>query len=303
MTFILSCATSDAVYQVSDRRVTTLSGPNPGAVIDDESNKAVVIDGRVAFSYTGLAEIEGNRTDDWLATRFGHVQTNDLGAVAERIRSSASNAFKRIRVADRRWLRHAFVGVGWARPRDVPGPIPVLLTISNALDPAGEWESQPRTEFSFVVNRWWETKGGFSIATAGQTLSAAEKKVMWRHMRRAIKRGQGRRAILHAMILACRWAATRYTGVGPSLMAMCIPKAGAVSIMETGQVMMLLSNDPEGDIPTFYYAPPDSPTTFYGPHFVTGGAVMTNFTVTPLPPARIASPAPPDEGERQNPSS
>jgi hypothetical protein len=41
-------------------------------VKDDESNKAVLIDGRMAYGYTGIAEVGGIRTDDWLAGLFGN---------------------------------------------------------------------------------------------------------------------------------------------------------------------------------------------------------------------------------------
>src|SRR5687768_9667498 len=134
MTFILSCATKDAVYQVSDRRLTWLGGSAPGSVKDDESNKAVLIDGRMAFGYTGLAEVQGLRTDYWLAKLFGNVPTADLAAVAERIRSQATEAFSNMKVSNPRWLRHAFVGIGWGTYRSETELVPILVTISNALN-------------------------------------------------------------------------------------------------------------------------------------------------------------------------
>lgn len=73
MTLILDCIARDAVFQVSDRRLTDAYG---GTVVDDQSNKAVVVDGRVVFGYTGLATIDGQRTrtgdSRWAYARYGN---------------------------------------------------------------------------------------------------------------------------------------------------------------------------------------------------------------------------------------
>ena len=57
MTLILDCIARDAVFQVSDRRLTGAYG---GTAVDDQSNKAVVVDGRIVFGYTGLASLTAN---------------------------------------------------------------------------------------------------------------------------------------------------------------------------------------------------------------------------------------------------
>ena len=52
VTLILSCLTDDAVYQVSDRRLTSFSAPH--APIDEDTNKALLVDGRLAFGTPGF---------------------------------------------------------------------------------------------------------------------------------------------------------------------------------------------------------------------------------------------------------
>ena len=64
MTLILTCLTDDCVYQVSDRRLTSFDPPR--APIDDEANKALIVGGRVAFGYTGISKVNGEKTDHWL---------------------------------------------------------------------------------------------------------------------------------------------------------------------------------------------------------------------------------------------
>ena len=65
---ILSCATPDYVFQVSDRRLRSLNGPRAVQVMDGDRNKVVLVDGHFAFGYTGLAELGSVRTSDWLVT-------------------------------------------------------------------------------------------------------------------------------------------------------------------------------------------------------------------------------------------
>ena len=77
MTMLLACLTDELVYQVSDRRLTDVASSN--VVVDDESNKAVVVDGRMVFTYTGLAKIGSERTDLWLARVIGDGRTDDPG--------------------------------------------------------------------------------------------------------------------------------------------------------------------------------------------------------------------------------
>jgi len=64
MTLILSCLTERFVLQVSDRRLTNVVG---GRAVPGEFNKAVGFTNKVTFAYTGLAEIDGEDTDEWLA--------------------------------------------------------------------------------------------------------------------------------------------------------------------------------------------------------------------------------------------
>lgn len=60
MTLILSCGTPDFVFQVLDRRLTYVDGPNAGTPSSEEANKAVVVGHRMAFGYTGPQESERN---------------------------------------------------------------------------------------------------------------------------------------------------------------------------------------------------------------------------------------------------
>src|SRR5216110_2594679 len=94
MTMILSCATQRYVVQVSDRRVTNML---TGHCLDDDSNKAVVWCGRVAFAYTGLSEVGGVRTDQWIARTLSDAAAETLPDVFDALRDGATTAFRRMR--------------------------------------------------------------------------------------------------------------------------------------------------------------------------------------------------------------
>ena len=63
MTLVITAIFPTVVLQASDRRVTYLQGGRTISA-DNERNKAVLYCNRVAFSYTGAAEIFGVPTDE-----------------------------------------------------------------------------------------------------------------------------------------------------------------------------------------------------------------------------------------------
>ena len=122
MTLVLSCATREFLFQVSDRRLTSLVSK---AIIDDEANKAVLVGSRMAFGYTGLAYVGTERTDLWLTRVAADGSTLDLAKVCERIRERASKGISSS-------SQHAFVGIGWTRS-----------LVSSPFPPAYGWTPAP----------------------------------------------------------------------------------------------------------------------------------------------------------------
>jgi hypothetical protein len=145
VTLILTCLTEDCAYQVSDRRLTSFDPPR--GLIDDESNKALFVNGRVVFGYTGISRINGEKTDLWLTRIAAAAHTTDMAAVARRIRDEATSAFKRMTFASRH-KRHAFQGAGWFSKPDGSGLRPGAITIQNTIDPTThDWQPYARGRF------------------------------------------------------------------------------------------------------------------------------------------------------------
>ncbi len=275
MTFILNFATSEHVFQVSDRKLTFFPS---GKIYDEESNKAVMVNGRMAFAYTGLGKIGRESTDNWLVKKIASITDDNLGAVAEKIRQEATKDFARLSTPNRNMLKHAFVGVGWTIYNGETELSPILLTIDNALNKSGEWSANISKEFKTTLNGWGNSKD-FCIGSAGVSVSPAEKKTIWRHLSRIVKRGELQLAILRGMVDACLWIADRHTPwVGKSLMALCIPKKAVLNTMKTGRTIMLLGGSEETT--SFFYIPKDGKRAInFGPHFVSRGNAYINLEV------------------------
>jgi hypothetical protein len=277
MTLVLDCFARDAAFQVSDRWLTD---PERGAVVDDQTNKAVVVNGRVVFSYTGLARIEGQRTDEWLARAIADGPTEDMAAVARRVADKATVAFRRLN-CESRFKRHAFRGTGWFRLKNEDWFSPGLITVHNAFDHnTGHWLSQPLNEFKVASYFPSKLPGGCFIRNVGVTATAEERSAVMRLVRKCANHPKAtKRAVLDALVMAVQWLSKHrnYKTIGPSLMAICLPRSCVEKLDGTGAFVMF-TGKPEDSAPTFLYVPAKGTTPIsFGPIFVGGQIILTGF--------------------------
>ena len=81
--------------QVADRMVTFLAS---GQVKNDFANKMVQYCNQVLFSFTGLAELDGKPTDQWLSELIWQAAKRDLALVCQTIIERANRAALRSEV-------------------------------------------------------------------------------------------------------------------------------------------------------------------------------------------------------------
>jgi hypothetical protein len=274
MTLILACLTANTAYQVSDRRLTRLLEPE--TIIDDDRNKAVFV-GRVSFGYTGLAEIGNERTDNWLARVISEGPTNDMAQVAERIRNGATVAFRRM---PRNVRHHAFQGVGWFRLRGERCLSPGIVTVHNCLDDhTGLWVGQPFEEFRISTQFPSSLPGSCILNSVGVTPTAQEKGAIVRLVRKCVKHRTSTPAtVAKALIISLRWLSTRHPRIGSSLLAISLPKRSVEEWERTGR-SALLAGPPNDRTATFTYISPNGTRTWFGPHIVREGVVLTGVKV------------------------
>jgi hypothetical protein len=274
MTLVLSCVAQEYVLQVCDRRLTKWP---TGELVDDDTNKAVLLTNRVAFSFTGLAMIGGKQTDLWL-TEVLSAGTS-IGDAVGRVRSTATEAFHGMRMAPAA-KRHAFVGTGWARFREGADLEPFYCTISNALDEHGRWLDRPREAFS-ARTEVLSPHAPFFLDWAGQAVMREEAIWAARRIRACVERDLSPACTAEFLAEALWRVAGRNTAVGPGLLLSSIPRA--VVAAESPEVMALASAPTKSEL-CFLHIPADAAQTVtYGPNMASpGGAMITGFEVRTL---------------------
>jgi hypothetical protein len=202
---------------VADRRITDL---RTLSVACDQRNKATVFANQLAFAYSGLAELEGKRTDLWLAEVLaaGKGGLKGLYRVAER----ATQAFASLRLP-REWSRHAFVAVGWAA-EPAGNLVPVWISISNAVDQNGRWLPHAQPAFKVTMRQLTRGHHWTLCPPIGAILTPPEVASTHALIRPALKRAV--RPVAAAILLgrAIQSVARREPSVGTSLLGVVIPR-------------------------------------------------------------------------------
>lgn len=283
MTLILTCLTDDCVYQVSDRRLTSFDPPR--SPVDDESNKAVFVSGRVIFGYTGISKVNGENTDLWLTRVAASMATTDVGAISRRICDEATNAVHQMGFASR-YKRHAFQGAGWFSDPNGSALRPGIVTIHNALEPGTHaWLPYARRRFELVTDFPRIGQAQFHLTSVGLTPTPQEKGAIYRVVRKCVHRRLRRQqCVLYALVMSMRWLHHRYqpnSPIGPNMMAVSLPKSAAERTAQTGHFTALAAG-PAAGTATFLDVNISGRADVFGPHFVYGGSAMTGFTAGPI---------------------
>lgn len=269
MTLILSCLTKDYALQVSDRCLTDL---NSGEVLEQDSNKAVVLSNRVALAYTGLARIEEKPADIWL--RDVLIPHQSIGHGVQLIIDEATRAFAEMPGSPAA-KRQAFVAAGWARFPHLGEELrPFGLTISNAINPQGNWLPAALPEFSGRGKILKGPRWGYAWTHAGG-LPNGRAIVLNRMIARFVDRGLSPASMAELLIREIRAvAADPASRVGRGLMVNSIPRAVTVT-----DDLLALSGMPTSSQLCFAHLHHDDVVgAVQGPHFVRpSGRVYSNF--------------------------
>lgn len=168
MTLVLTAISRHAVVQASDRLVSRAGRP-----ADPLANKTVVYGARdalVAISYSGLAALEGLRTDDWIARQlrcvdewvagdraagpglsFRRGRWLDIGQAVERLRSELERVFADAERPHRRYA-HVLALAGWQWSLESGRARPIAWAIDK---PAGTGDVSAR---SLIPRHWYESR-------------------------------------------------------------------------------------------------------------------------------------------------
>lgn len=265
MTLILGLLTHDYVIQISDRRVTSWPSCN---LIDDERNKAIQFNNNLVLSCTGLAEISGMPTAEWVV-KVGAKLTTSLDEFIKTIQTEATTAFSSLRI-QQNLKRHLFTGIGFAQTTNFEQIVPIHVVISNAWDSANKtWLDEAKNEFE-VSGYILPPKGRFLfIHSMGANLIPQEVTQTKRLLRKAF--GKVSPLGLASILCDTIWqVASRNKTVGKSLMVNILPKLSVESSV-VGMVG-LHPDTKEINFPTFLNIHDDFNNKIsYFPYFVGSG--------------------------------
>jgi hypothetical protein len=225
MTLILSLATPWYVIQVADRR---LVWSDTWRIADDAANKVVQFCNQMAFSYTGLAELGGRKTDVWLTEQLVTLSSKDPDVVLKHIADRATEAVRKIPYPTRKKF-HAFVGIGWTTEPSKPCR-PLICEVTNFRSPDPEAKMLTEAQDRFVVCQSEFPADSAGVLATGAELSAAASN----HIKR-LTRACGDRQLanpatyLRIMVETIRLAADGNRKVGKDLLAVFLPRETAAS--------------------------------------------------------------------------
>jgi hypothetical protein len=291
MTLVLSLISESWAIQVSDRRLVYLGSRGEVVRKEDERNKAVLWCNRLAFAYTGLAELGPMRenTDVWLSRELAEWWSEgdgtELGqdALVATIIDRATAAMKRPRIVrniPRAQRMHAFAGTGWARFDGVGEMVPYIVQIHNQeVRPDGT--TRVRDEFGFFVHRLPEGDNPIFVNWIGQELG--DEEALLDNLKRsdpASKEFGPYAAEVLAEIV--RRVADRNQLVGRGLLISALPRW---AIRPGSRETFLLAGGPSWDDLTFLHLPSDADDpVIRGPLYVCRGTQMSGFETRELSP-------------------
>lgn len=267
MTLIISCVTQNHVVQVSDRRLTWITGPNAGQVADDNKNKAVIVCNRLAIGYTGLAEIAGSKTDEWLLDVVREVLPYNPLQISKAIAKSATKDFRKILLpSDKK--THTFLVSGWAKFSTQDTRLtPFNSFISNTLDDRGEWTSQARDTFVILTIHLADLP--FELQMVGRPVKPKLLNDLTRQIRNYVERERGSEGYIQMLASAIRTMSKSDPLIGRNLMAVSLPR---VALEQNIGVAIPLALPLPRDAVTALYLPESGDgSVLYAPHYTCEG--------------------------------
>mgnify|MGYP006969372950 CR=1 FL=1 len=230
MTLILSLAAPPFVVQAADRLLTNLVDRRP---VNTNAGKTVLFKNRMVFSFTGIAEILGQPTDQWLRNVLRSLPDMSLSDVLEHVRARATADVARLR--DEREYRHlTFVGVGYSY--NGTDFIPMICRLSNARGKRGQRLRVPEDKFTLACRRYGiPGSPRYTWLDSGYPMLESEIRRLSRNIRRCARRDCNAWSVARLFVEQIRSVADRSQVVGRDVLVSIIPRSAADQ--ETGVIM------------------------------------------------------------------
>jgi len=234
----------------------------------------------MVVGYTGLAKIDGQKTDDWILDVVSSVAPYSSQKIIRTLAERASNSFEALKKWPSPMKRHAFLISGWARfdSRDAP-LTPFVCAISNALDPTGNWLANAQNEFKVGLGPLRDHP--YFFAAVGQPIKTVTLNRVMRGLSSYVSRERGPEAYIQLLANAIRETAGHYNNVGKNLMAISLP----VAAVKSGFTAMAipLGGPLSTTEPFALYLPEGDEPIRYAPHYTCKGMLIKDFELDSSP--------------------
>lgn len=273
MTLILTCLTHEHITQVADRRLTSPDG----GLCDDDTNKAVFYSGRVAMAYTGLAQMEGKPTAEWIGSCM-----KDEAETESAMNRVAKQAELHLWQTNQQNKRLAVVATGWATLRGAEPIRPFICVASNFMTDSWGWRRSADKRM-VVRTIFLDESSPFLVFAAGQKLKPGESIYLNRLVRQAVKHGATARAparLLGDMVQSvARGRDKRADRVGRAMIIHVLSRKALLD----GRRSIMAPLTP--DAHSFLYVSPEGRTDrFKAAVIASKGALLTGFGGGTIPP-------------------
>jgi len=272
MTLIGTLVSHSVIVQVSDRRISLVRSDGSVQLRDDITNKAVLYENRAALAYTGLAQLEDEPTDMWLARRL--VAASNLNDGLEKLSEDLTGLFRR---RPYRGIRHSVVVAGWKRNGPHP-PTGFSGLVSNHFQPGGKWLQSPAKRFDWFVEM---AKPHVPTLVFVPNLMPRRSMIaLYRQLLRVKARGLN---VVNAVILmaeAIQSVAEFRPTVGRELMVSVLPRSAVPRTHVTPGYVIQGNINPE--TPTFFNITASGDRVAYGPTIVMNDTIMSGFQLRSL---------------------
>src|SRR5467141_739816 len=244
MTQVIGVLTRRSVLLACDRRLTSIA---TGKVIHDDTCKMVSLCNTAGIAYTGLAQLDGIPTHEWICHRLADANVARAGLVLPVLMEAATRSFSTL--SSSQLFPHSFLLAGYERFQD-ESIRPMLGDVTNMRDIGGRLLPSPGR--TFVGFRYVQQPEQRIYSTAaGVPLADARHAALVRNLGRAYSRETSDEPLLRLLADTIVTTARKETDkVGERVLTMAIPLR---SVMATHPFRAMVAGPASNDVATFGY--------------------------------------------------
>ncbi|MES9854623.1 MAG: hypothetical protein ABW170_22635 [Candidatus Thiodiazotropha sp. L084R] len=271
MTQIIAVITQEFITVVSDRRLSYLNEDGSFKCIKtDNECKLVSLCEHSCIAYTGLAQLDGIATHEWITRTLKKHKCIDAWLAGKILAKECKAPLENI---SKSYSHMTFLITGWKYTNK--GLLPYMLRISNAYHHDDSWIKLATNNFRYKIICLLPDEVSESMVV-GVPLKRAQDRRIKRHIRKTTIRRSLPLATLE--YLSKEIVLTNSSMVGNNVLGVIIPKNQIEETKKAGLVT-ICHHAPNKSRSTFtYYEEGSNGLEIFGPSFVCGDSGIIDFS-------------------------